>query len=389
MAKESGEGSNSGRDSLEYQEFLGQRALLVDDNEINLKVLEVRLQKKGFKTTITTNPKEALEFLGSRTFDLVLLDLVMPEVTGLDILDFVRKKHSAIELPVIMTTAQLESSNIVSAFDKGANDYITKPIDFKVTWARIRTHLTIKKLNEDLEKKRQESIEHARMGTLVDMAGSVAHEINNPLTIILGWVQLLNNSVQKGSPKEKILVGLDNIFQSVLRVESVVRGLSAFAKEGGSEEVKDLSIQEVLQTTLSICQTTLNDMGISFVSEDFKSDVVIKGREGMFIQVFFNLIKNSMEAIKNLEERWIKINFEINNKELRIFFTDSGDGIPKEIQSKIMIPFFTTHEMEKGEAAIGLGLSVCKGIIEEHGGAFSLNPEAKNTQFIISLEISS
>lgn len=389
MAKESGEGSNSGRDSLEYQEFLGQRALLVDDNEINLKVLEVRLQKKGFKTTITTNPKEALEFLGSRTFDLVLLDLVMPEVTGLDILDFVRKKHSAIELPVIMTTAQLESSNIVSAFDKGANDYITKPIDFKVTWARIRTHLTIKKLNEDLEKKRQESIEHARMGTLVDMAGSVAHEINNPLTIILGWVQLLNNSVEKGSPKEKILVGLDNIFQSVLRVESVVRGLSAFAKEGGSEEVKDLSIQEVLQTTLSICQTTLNDMGISFVSEDFKSDVVIKGREGMFIQVFFNLIKNSMEAIKNLEERWIKINFEINNKELRIFFTDSGDGIPKEIQSKIMIPFFTTHEMEKGEAAIGLGLSVCKGIIEEHGGAFSLNPEAKNTQFIISLEISS
>ena len=389
MAKESGEGSNSGRDSLEYQEFLGQRALLVDDNEINLKVLEVRLQKKGFKTTITTNPKEALEFLDSRTFDLVLLDLVMPEVTGLDILDFVRKKHSAIELPVIMTTAQLESSNIVSAFDKGANDYITKPIDFKATWARIRTHLTIKKLNEDLEKKRQESIEHARMGTLVDMAGSVAHEINNPLTIILGWVQLLNNSVQKGSPKEKILVGLDNIFQSVLRVESVVRGLSAFAKEGGSEEVKDLSIQEVLQTTLSICQTTLNDMGISFVSEDFKSDVVIKGREGMFIQVFFNLIKNSMEAIKNLEERWIKINFEINNKELRIFFTDSGDGIPAEIQSKIMIPFFTTHEMEKGEAAIGLGLSVCKGIIEEHGGAFSLNPEAKNTQFIISLEISS
>ena len=187
MTTENDGGSYSGRDSLGYQEFLGQRALLVDDNEINLKVLEVRLQKKGFKTTITTNPKEALELLESRTFDLVLLDLVMPEITGLEILDFVRKKHSAIELPVIMTTAQLESSNIVSAFDKGANDYITKPIDFKVTWARIRTHLTIKKLNEDLEKKRQESVEHARMGTLVDMAGSVAHEINNPLTIILGW----------------------------------------------------------------------------------------------------------------------------------------------------------------------------------------------------------
>ncbi len=386
---ENDDGSHSGRNSPEYQEFLGQRALLVDDNEINLKVLEVRLKKKGFKTTITTSPKEALDLLESRTFDLVLLDLVMPEITGLEILDFVRKKHSAIELPVIMTTAQLESSNIISAFDKGANDYITKPIDFKVTWARIRTHLTIKKLNEDLEKKRQDSVEHARMGTLVDMAGSVAHEINNPLTIILGWVQLLNNSVEKGSSKEKILIGLDNIFQSVLRVESVVRGLSAFAKEGGGEEVQDLSIQNVLQTTLSICQTTLSDMGISFVSQDLKSDVIIRGREGMFIQVFFNLIKNSMEAIKNLEERWIKINFETNDEELIIYFTDSGGGIPKEIQSKIMIPFFTTHEMEKGETAIGLGLSVCKGIIEEHGGSFRLNSEVDNTQFIISLKINS
>ncbi|MBG08009.1 MAG: hypothetical protein CME68_04575 [Halobacteriovoraceae bacterium] len=389
MTIENDDGSHSGRNSPEYQEFLGQRALLVDDNEINLKVLEVRLKKKGFKTTITTSPKEALDLLESRTFDLVLLDLVMPEITGLEILDFVRKKHSAIELPVIMTTAQLESSNVISAFDKGANDYITKPIDFKVAWARIRTHLTIKKLNEDLEKKRQDSVEHARMGTLVDMAGSVAHEINNPLTIILGWVQLLNNSVEKGSPKEKILIGLDNIFQSVLRVESVVRGLSAFAKEGGGEEVQDLSIQNVLQTTLSICQTTLSDMGISFVSQDLKSDVVIRGREGMFIQVFFNLIKNSMEAIKNLEERWIKINFETSDEELIIYFTDSGGGIPKEIQSKIMIPFFTTHEMEKGETAIGLGLSVCKGIIEEHGGSFRLNSEVDNTQFIISLKINS
>ena len=387
MTRKNGDGPYSGGSSSGYQEFLGQRALLVDDNEINLKVLEIRLQKKGFKTTITTNPKEALELLESHTFDLVLLDLIMPEVNGLEILDYVRKKHSAIELPVIMTTAQLESSNIVSAFDKGANDYITKPIDFKVTWARIRTHLTIKKLNEDLERKRQESIEHARMGTLVDMAGSVAHEINNPLTIILGWVQLLNNSVEKGSSKEKILVGLDNIFQSVLRVESVVRGLSAFAKEGGGEEVQDLSIQNVLQTTLSICQTTLSDMGISFISQNLKSDVFIKGREGMFIQVFFNLIKNSMEAIKNLEERWIKINFEINDNQLTIYFTDSGEGIPKEIQSKIMIPFFTTHEMETGESAIGLGLSVCKGIVEEHGGTFKLNPEAENTQFIISLRL--
>tara|TARA_B100000029_G_scaffold235542_1_gene232679 strand:+ start:631 stop:1782 length:1152 start_codon:yes stop_codon:yes gene_type:complete len=365
------------------------KALIVDDNEINLKVLEIKLQKENFETIVTTNPKEALTIIVNNSFDLILLDLVMPEVSGLEILDFVRSKYSAIEVPVIMTTAQMESSNIVKALDKGANDYITKPIDFKVAWARIRTHLTIKKLNEDLEKRRLEVIEHARMGILVDMASSVAHEINNPLTIILGWVQLLVNAVKNSEPKEKILSGLDNIFQSVLRVEGVVRGLRAFAKEGSDEEVRELSIRHILETTLSICQTTLNDMGVSFKLQDLEPKVRVSGREGMFIQVFFNLIKNSIEAIKGLDDKWIDIGYEVKENKLVITFTDSGLGIPSNIQDKIMLPFFTTHEIETGESSMGLGLSICKGIIEEHRGSFEYNPDSKNTQFIIRLNIDS
>ena len=375
-----------GRNSSEVKRL---KALIVDDNEVNLKVLEVRLKQKNFETVVTSDPKKAIEMIETDSFDMVLLDMIMPEVSGLDILDLIRSKYSAIEVPVIMTTAQLESSNIVKALENGANDYITKPIDFNVAWARISTHITIKKLNEDLEKKRLDAIDHARMGTLVDMAGSVAHEINNPLTIILGWVQLLMNSIKNDGPKEKLLLGLDNIFQSVLRVEGVVKGLSAFAKEGGDEEVSNLSIKNVLQTTLSICQTTLNDMGILFKAQDLKEEVVIRGREGMFIQVFFNLIKNSIEAIKDSQEKWIEIKYEIKGEELKIFFTDSGVGISKGIREKIMRPFFTTHEMEQGGSSMGLGLSICRGIIEEHGGSFELNSESENTQFIIHLEIRS
>jgi C4-dicarboxylate-specific signal transduction histidine kinase len=375
-----------GRNNSEIKRL---KALIVDDNEVNLKVLELRLKKKNFETVVTSDPKKAIEIIDSHSFDIVLLDMIMPEVSGLDILDVIRSKYSAIEVPVIMTTAQLESSNIVKALENGANDYITKPIDFNVAWARISTHITIKKLNEDLEKKRLDAIGHARMGTLVDMAGSVAHEINNPLTIILGWVQLLMNSIKNDGPKEKLLLGLDNIFQSVLRVEGVVKGLSAFAKEGRDEEVSNLSIKNVLQTTLSICQTTLNDMGILFKAHDLKEDVVIRGREGMFIQVFFNLIKNSIEAIKDSQEKWIEIKYEVKEKELKIFFTDSGVGISKGLREKIMLPFFTTHEMEQGSSSMGLGLSICRGIIEEHEGSFELNPESENTQFIIHLGIRS
>lgn len=125
-----------------------QNILVVDDNADNLELLSRRLEKKGYTTVCADSGRAALDLLQQQPFDLVLLDIMMPEISGIDVLKVVREKHSMAELPVIMATAKDTSEDMVHALKLGANDYITKPIDFPVLFARVQTHLALKHAND-------------------------------------------------------------------------------------------------------------------------------------------------------------------------------------------------------------------------------------------------
>ena len=129
--------------------------LIVDDIEANRDLLSRRLEDRGYWVTLAENGKQALELLAQREFDLVLLDIEMPEMSGLKVLELLRRTRAPIELPVIMVTARHQSSDIVKALDLGANDYVTRPIDFPVTLARIRTHLSHKHAKESLRRSEE------------------------------------------------------------------------------------------------------------------------------------------------------------------------------------------------------------------------------------------
>jgi sigma-B regulation protein RsbU (phosphoserine phosphatase) len=119
--------------------------LLVDDEELNSEGLARRLRGRGFAVTVARSGREAIELLGGRRFDLVLLDIMMPGMTGLEVLKFLRRVDSLIDLPIIMVTARGESEDMVEALELGANDYVTKPLDFPVVLARIRTQLALRR----------------------------------------------------------------------------------------------------------------------------------------------------------------------------------------------------------------------------------------------------
>src|SRR5690349_14283576 len=124
--------------------------LLVDDNELNRDVLSRRLRLKGYRVTVAGSGTEALGLAAASNFDLVLLDVEMPGMSGLEVLSTLRATRSQTDLPVIMVTARSEGADIVDAFQRGANDYVTKPIDFPVALARIATLLSHKWAVEDL-----------------------------------------------------------------------------------------------------------------------------------------------------------------------------------------------------------------------------------------------
>jgi len=131
------------------------RLLIVDDNEMNRDMLARRLVRKGYVIELADNAKELLERVQRDGVDLVLLDIEMPEVSGLDALKTLREHYSAAELPIIMVTAKTQSDDIVAALDLGANDYLTKPIDFPVAVARIGTQLSHKQAREALKESEE------------------------------------------------------------------------------------------------------------------------------------------------------------------------------------------------------------------------------------------
>jgi PAS domain S-box-containing protein len=131
------------------------RLLIVDDNTINSKLLSRLLAKQGYAISLAEGAQGLLERVRRDAVDLVLLDIDMPEISGLDGLRMLREVYSAIELPVIMVTAKDQSEDIVRALELGANDYLTKPIDFSVTLARIQTQLSLKRAEEALRESEE------------------------------------------------------------------------------------------------------------------------------------------------------------------------------------------------------------------------------------------
>jgi DNA-binding response OmpR family regulator len=133
------------REAATTESVQSARILVVDDIEGNRDLLSRRLRRKGYETESAVDGKHAIEMLGSRTFDLVMLDIMMPGIDGFEVLRWIRHRWSSIELPVIMQSARDERESMVDAFALGANDYVTKPIDFAVAEARVRTHLQLKR----------------------------------------------------------------------------------------------------------------------------------------------------------------------------------------------------------------------------------------------------
>lgn len=245
------------------------------------------------------------------------------------------------------------------------------------------------KLNQELEskvrKKTQQVVHAARMVALGEMAAGVAHEINNPLTVILATSKSLDNGLSKNRHStEEISQRLKKITIMSERIDKIVKGLRSFSGHSEKEQMKKVPLQQIFSETLVLCQEKLKNNSITFYIVSMP-EIEIECRSIEISQVLLNLINNASDAIKNLERKWIAVEAVVlQDNTLQIKVTDSGSGIEPEIASKIMQPFFTTKDADRGT---GLGLSISSGIIEDHQGRLWLDQEAKNTTFVLQVPI--
>ncbi|PIS10172.1 MAG: hypothetical protein COT73_10820 [Bdellovibrio sp. CG10_big_fil_rev_8_21_14_0_10_47_8] len=197
-------------------EKMKHRILIVDDDELNSTAFAKRLERKGFSTKVLTSANQAMDILNMECFDLVLLDIVMPEMDGLTLLKKIRERYPQEELPVVMVTMIDDSTDVLDAFELGANDYITKPISIDAAAARIQGQLNSTEVHRARVKLKE-------VEAITAMVITCHHEINNPLAIIHGQLQAMEKDKQILDPNrlKKIYSAIDRITATLQKIKEV------------------------------------------------------------------------------------------------------------------------------------------------------------------------
>jgi len=236
------------------------------------------------------------------------------------------------------------------------------------------------------EQRRAEEqlVQSSKMASLGEMAGGVAHEINNPLTIIQGRaIRLMQLSEREdGVPKEVLVESLKNIVETSRRIAKIVKGLATFSRNAENDPLEPAELNRVIEDTLELCRERFSENGIKLqVNEVFSA--MISCRPTQISQVILNLLNNAYDAVKDAKEKIVKVEVSTDDPNwVQIRVTDSGPGISKEVADRMMEPFFTTKGVGQGT---GLGLSISKGIVEGHQGKLFLDTRKERTSFVVEL----
>ncbi len=222
----------------------------------------------------------------------------------------------------------------------------------------------------------------AKMAALGEMAGGIAHEINNPLTVIHGFASHLAALVTEGNVDPTVIGSkLGKIVHHADRIAKIVRGLGSFSRNTDQDPFVEASMDTILSDTLELCRDKFGR-----THTDFRMKVVpeikLQCRPTEISQVLLNLLNNAVDAVEKRDDRWIDLEIFATETHVRIILQDSGPGISPDIRKKIMEPFFTTKDVGKGT---GLGLSISKGIVESHQGWLDVDSTRSNTCFIVEI----
>jgi PAS domain S-box-containing protein len=239
----------------------------------------------------------------------------------------------------------------------------------------------------DITKKRmveQSLVQSAKMSSLGEMAGGIAHEINNPLAIISAKCHSLRLAVERGTATaDKMGASITKIEETVARIAKIIRGLRSFARESAGDPFEVVAAHALIEETLSLCMSRMGNHSVEVRhAMDQSKPLNIECRAVEVSQILLNLINNSFDAIVQLPNPWIKLDCLDLGDFVEFRVSDCGPGIPVELRESIMQPFFTTKEVGKGT---GLGLSISAGLAKAHGGELTLDPLSANTCFVLRL----
>jgi signal transduction histidine kinase len=366
---------------MRLDEPRGEHLLIAEDDPAAARILRQILQQVGYTVTVAETGTEALRVLEEQgPPDLLLLDWMLPGVSGLEICHWARARWDALRLPILMVTAKTDPESVYAAFDAGASDYVAKPFRGAELRARIAAHLRTKRVMEEQRRLEDHLRDRDRLSTLGLLTSGVAHDLNNPLAVISAHAQILLRRADDDGTEGQ----LREILEAVERCRRIAADLLGFARRHPAER-EPVDVGEVLRATLALRRRDQEAHGI-------RAGVVIApglprvlADAHQLQQVFLNVVVNAEQALAaggaSLD---VSVQADAARESVLARFTNDGPPIPADALPHIFDPFFTTKTRDEGT---GLGLAIGRRIVQEHGGEITADSGADGTTFTVRLPV--
>jgi len=360
--------------------------LIVDDIPENLQVLGNILLQKGLDVGFATNGEEALEAIEYSKPDIILLDIMMPGMSGITVCQKLKANPETKDIPVIFLTAKAQPEDIIKGFEVGAVDYVTKPFNSGELIARVSTQLELKKSRDLIAKQNQEL--HELNATKDKFFSIIAHDLRGPFSGLLGLTDLLSQEGETMQTDE-IIDLIKKIHQTLKNqynlLENLLQWASIQTKRLNPQPIK-VNLRRTTSDVINILQTNAEKKNITLVNDVLPEHFVLADKQ-MITSVIHNLITNAIKFSFPAGKVILASEDEAENKIL-LKVIDSGIGISDEIKEKLFK--IDKHHSTLGtnnEKGSGLGLILCKEMVEKNGGKIwaERNKDANGSTFYVLL----
>ncbi len=343
------------------------KILVVDDQPINVQLLKRKLERERMQVTAAYSGQEALDLVRQEKPDLILLDVMMPEMDGIQVCQRLQADEETRSIPIIFVTARNSKEGKLEGLGVGAVDYITKPIDLDETLARVQTQLRFAAINREIVDLQHRLAEARRAATIGAVTQGIAHNLNNLLGVVIGYLDLIKTYHDK---PELVKKNVQSVEDAVNRIVSIVRQLSSLVVKTRLPVTK-VKLQQILEGSVQRYQAD-NRITQPVTLNNPLGDLVVETHVEAFEEVLSKILINAWEAYADdtpAEQRFIAITTELVDREedrrfVQIKVEDHGQGIDPEIRDQMFEPFIST----KRTVGVGMGLTVARHALRNMGG---------------------
>ncbi|MFC1837389.1 response regulator [Thermodesulfobacteriota bacterium] len=347
------------------------KILIVDDTLDTVDLLKKRFQAEGYDTSAAYDGEECLQKVEEYRPDLIILDVMMPKLNGFQVLERLRWNEKTKNIPILMLTAQSKLPEKIKGLQRGADDYLTKPFDYKELSTRVKALLAKEAVNTKIaEDEKSEALDQ-----IVD---EVAHEVRNPLTVIGGLARRIHKTLPENSRNWEYM---EVILQNVSALERMVMELFEL-KSASMCYIDPSDINEIIRNALKKFEDELAANNIEVRTNLVSPPPLVPVDSENMTRAIAYLIENAIEAMIG-DKRMLEISSQQIEGYVELVITDTGKGISQQVLKKIFDPFFTSKTYGSG-----LGLSFVMKIIQSHKGFISVeSEEGEGTSITIKLPV--